>query len=189
MNKETSEVETIDVKLLQEQVRTLLVGQPLSDLWHPAFWVFEFGAQLPFINKSGEQATHADFRLDLSCPWRISKDRRLVMSSGDFHFDRKYQRVALPYRVTRPRNALDVEQWRLCTEFWNVLERASVYVRRVTVRPTGDIALLLSHGYRLDAWVDGRPGWMLRTPEVTLFMDVADSSEFRAQRLAKAPRP
>lgn len=176
------------MRLLQDEVRTLLVGQPLSDLWHPAFWVFEFGEQLPFINKRGDDVTAASIKLDLSCPWRISKDRRLVMSSGDFEFDRKYQRVALPYRVTRPRDAWDIERWRLCKGFWNVLEEASVRVRRVTVRPTGDITLLLSHGYRLDVWVDGRPGWMLRAPEVTLFMDVADSSEFRAHRLLSSRR-
>ncbi|MCO5297393.1 MAG: hypothetical protein M9921_11090 [Fimbriimonadaceae bacterium] len=176
--------EQIAQRELQEALRSLLVGLPLSDYWKPIFHVFEFGEQKPKLNKRGVEITKADVSLNVECSWRIRCGTRYVMGSDDFEFPRSVQRVALPRRRTPPGDPNDAIRWRVCQQFFREVERASLVVRRVQVSALGDLKISLSRNHVLDVWVQGS-GWMLHTPHVTWDASVALSGEVS---LTRSPR-
>ncbi len=68
-----------------EQTLRPLVGLPLSDMGRFAGWQrFEFGPQKPFINTKEQEATKADYAIDVSCGWRIVGPEGIVVGSDDY---------------------------------------------------------------------------------------------------------
>src|SRR5579862_6859429 len=74
------------MKVRIKSVLSPLVGKPLTDMWAYGCWKFEFGPQVPFINRKGQESSHADWRFVIECSWELAKDRGWSISSAQLEY-------------------------------------------------------------------------------------------------------
>jgi hypothetical protein len=67
-----------------EDAIAILVGNPLSGTFRAAdMEMFEFGEQLPFVDRHGNNRTRGQYRLHVQCPWRIVRSKTVLLGYDD----------------------------------------------------------------------------------------------------------
>ncbi len=137
-----------------EQVLHPLVGLSLSDMGRFVGWQrFEFGPQKPFINKKGQEATKADYAIDVVCGWRIISPEGVVVGSDDYG----------------PGMERHDEQGK---PFFRMLSQSPPVVESVRADNVGSVHFALTGGYRLDILPMGAiqaEQWIFLTPSAATF--------------------
>lgn len=130
---------------LLEAELSRIVGLPLTCLWRALGQIFEFGEQKPFINRNGEEATHAEVSLKFLADWRVSLGAVTVFGSGDHaHGKRRFYD-----RKTPPRELFNRTRWKRAKEFLRRVTEETLLVESVKVTDTGVIFVKLSDGYEV----------------------------------------
>lgn len=65
-----------------------MIGLELSDMWRAGFQIFEFGPQVPFINRKGEESLKAEHCFHVSGDWFIRGPDEFTLRASHFHGDR-----------------------------------------------------------------------------------------------------
>jgi hypothetical protein len=128
-----------------------LVGQPLSDIFHPLWQIFEFGAQVPSLNRKGEAITLGEFSLSLTSAWHVMRDSTAVIGSGDHMRGRKRKFYD---RQSPPRDAEDRARWAEAKEFFSFVEAQELFAESISVPFNGCFEIRLSRGYAIRKFVD-----------------------------------
>jgi len=138
-----------------EQTLRPLVGLPLSDMGRFAGWQrFEFGPQKPFINTKEQEATKADYAIDVSCGWRIVGPEGIVVGSDDYG----------------PGSERHDEQ---AKPFFRMLAQSPPVVESVRVDAVGSVHFALTGDYSLDILPMGgsqEDRWIFLPPGAGAFM-------------------
>lgn len=120
------------------------VGLPLTDLWKPIFFVFEFGEQKPFINSKGKEAMRSDLCLRVFAEWRIVQGTVVVLGSDDYRVKRRFfKRRTPPPKERRAR-------WEAAKALFDAMDDDTLVCIGVKALPTGFIQILFEGGYALE---------------------------------------
>ncbi|HEY3781982.1 MAG TPA: hypothetical protein VGL56_12930 [Fimbriimonadaceae bacterium] len=116
------------------------IGLPLTDMWRPAYQVFEFGEQKPRgLNERGQEYWSADLQMDVSGPWRILHNGRILFGREDYR-----QREFLSGHPTAASKATE--------EFFDKVEEGKLVCLSVTIPFGADIRIELSEDYVIQSF-------------------------------------
>lgn len=115
-----------------EEGLSLIIGQPLTDMFrYLGFQKFEFGEQIPYLNKKSKVIFHSDLGLVVGAWWQISGPCGFVLNSDHF-----------------PSGGPRTDDHAM--SFYKSLhEPDSPVVTAITVDHTGGLEITMTHGYSL----------------------------------------
>ena len=122
--------------VLVKDAFSLLVGEPLSDMWRYAgYQVFEFGEQVPEVNTKGVEITRGMLSLT-SLYWKLRGPNRFSLGSRNFGSSGRRDGHA--------------------EGFYGMVEAGALTVETLDVSELGAISLGMSGGFSLDFFINGR---------------------------------
>lgn len=146
-------------------VVAVLVGKPLSGTFRAVdMEMFEFGEQVPFVDRFGRDRTTGEFRLHVQSVWRIVRDGRIVVGYEDMPFP--------PTGV--PADGFDANEAvrNRRDELMDAFLASTLAARTVVAADAselGDIRLEFADGSRLEVFPSGEhpeiEHWRLLTPD------------------------
>ncbi len=116
----------------RKRLRDEIIGLPLTDMWRIGLQVFEFGEQEECLNRKGETYYSSQKRIHVSCSWRISKNKRLILGSDDY--------------ADPDSEVFETQNY---TDFFTQVEAASLIVEDIIFGEFNDLDIILSNGYKL----------------------------------------
>lgn len=144
---------------LAEEALLILIGLPLSSMWHPIFQIFEFGEQRPGKNKKGQDVTFGDWSLHVSCEWHVARNGSVIVGSRDMKRKRTGQARRFFDRKTPPRDAEERKRWAAANEFFDLVKQGVLIVQSVSVGSTGSLEIKLSDNFVLRTFNACATGW------------------------------
>ncbi|MBS1715393.1 MAG: hypothetical protein JST30_13770 [Armatimonadetes bacterium] len=129
---------------------SVLVGQPLTDMWRPCSQCFEFGEQRPYTTPKGHETTRAQVSLFVYANWRIAQNGVVVMGSDDHRPSRRGSKRRFYDRKTPPRDPERRRAWTIANAFLSNLKTSRFVVLSVEVGAAGLLHLTLTKGVTID---------------------------------------
>ncbi len=126
---------------------SVLVGEPLSDMWRPFGQAFEFAEQIPHVNRRGEDVTFAALEVTFTSTWHVMRESVLVMGSGDHDYPKKKRRFY--DRQTPPRKEPERQRWKEAQTLLAKVVAAELIVQSVSADRYGQVEIRLSRGYAI----------------------------------------
>lgn len=115
-------------------------------MWRPVSQCFEFGEQLPFVDRQGRECTCADRQLTVwDADWRISEGEIIVMGRGDHGGKRRFYD-----RKTAPRDPEQRERWLRANRFFDRMEARQLVVSEVQVGRAGALQIDLTLNFAIN---------------------------------------
>lgn len=146
----------------------MLVGLPLTDMWHPLFHVFEFGEQKPFVNRAGRPSERADITFDIDGAWRLMRYEKVLIASDDYP-SMFYEEEA---QKTHRRELATIFRRRSTAALFDAMAANTLVVRSVTLTTTQVVTVTMDQSYTIEAipcsGARFAEHWSLRTPEFTV---------------------
>jgi hypothetical protein len=138
---------------------SVLIGLPLSDVWHPIFQVFEFGEQRPGKNNRGDDVTFAEWSLHVSCAGQVTRHASVIVASGDMRRNGTGAARRFFDRKTPPKEPEARKRWAAAKEFFAHVKQGSLLVRSVSVSPVGSVTINLSKGFAIRTFTNSAGDW------------------------------
>lgn len=137
---------------MTEKALAVLVGLPLTKFLKPIFVVFEFGDQLPFKNRKGEDITLAEWSFDIIDFWHVTHNDTIVIGRNDMPHRRKGRGRRFFERRTPPRDPQQRARWQRANDFLDRVDNGSLRVTSVLGGPAGAACIQLTDGYAIRAF-------------------------------------
>jgi len=69
-----------------EEKLSVLLKQPLIDIGRASnlLWL-SFGEKIVTIDRKGNEILRSKYALNVQCPWRLTKERRIIVASKDIY--------------------------------------------------------------------------------------------------------
>ena len=154
------------VKKRIEDAMSNLIGQPMWACRRAAdLAAFHFGRQNKTFDLKGANTEVGDYALHVQCPWRIVRDDRVIVGSGDLYYsaDISNEQDSAEFDWDRNSNRRD-ELIRLFFENGS----KQFAVQRIAIGTAGSVQILLQERYFLEIFPDkslAREQWRLLKPD------------------------
>jgi hypothetical protein len=137
---------------MTESALSVLVGLPLTAFRKPIFVVFEFGDQLLFKNRKGDDITLAEWSFDVIDFWHVTNNDTIVIGRNDMPHRRKGRSRRFFDRRTPPRDPQQRARWQRARDFLDRVNDGRLRVISVSGGPAGAACIQLTDGYAIRAF-------------------------------------